>query len=204
MRLTKLNLCIIFFLFPLFLLSQNQDVRYYFDLVYRNAKRIYFGNQNPHFLVQDLSNQYLKVQSKEGIIQFIIWHSKNSQNVVIVEIIEKCSYLCAQKVNVLVYDGQNFTESKKYVFPIEDIESAVNFYLPYIVEQFDYYEFWYEFNFQTRGFTVGYRINKENDFILLPLVDIEFDGDVFVVTKYYDPPPYLVLPANKKRFGPRN
>lgn len=203
MLLTKLYLCLIFLIAPLFLLSQNQDVKYYFDLVYKNAKRTYFGSQEPEFLVQDIENQYLKVKSKLGTIQFITWKSKNSQNIVIVEIIEKCSYVCAQRVNVMVYDGQNFSECKKYVFPMEEIESAVNYYLPYIVKQFDYYEFWYEFVPQNRGFIIGYRVNIEEDFKLLPLVEIQFDGDIFVVSKYYDPPPYLELPANKKRFQPK-
>lgn len=200
MLLTKLNLVITFCFFPLFLFSQNQDVRHYFDLVYKNAKRTYFGNQEPEFLIQDLTNQYLKVLSKLGTIHFMTWQCKNSKHVIIVEVIEKCSYVCSQRVNVMIFDGQNFTEGKKYVFPMEEIESAVNYYLSYIVKQFDYYEFWYEFIPQTRGFVIGYRVNIDDTFKMLPLLEIAFDGDIFVVSKYYDPPPYLQLPANKKRF----
>ncbi len=203
MLLTKLGLCCILLICPLFLFTQNQDIKYYFDLVYKNAKRTYFGSQEPEFLVQDTENQFIKVKSKLGIIQFITWKSKNSQNVVIVEVIEKCSHVCAQRVNVMVYDGHNFSESKKYVIPLEDIESAVNYYLPYIAKQFDYYEFWYEFIPQSRGFTIGYRVNIEEEFKMIPLVEIQFDGDIFVVSKYYDPPPYLELPVNKKRFQPK-
>jgi len=203
LMLTKLNICLIFFLNPFFLFCQKQDVLYYFDIVYKNAKKTYFGNQEPEFLSKDLDNQYLKVKSRLGTIQFMTWQSKHSENVVIVEIIEKCSYVCAQRVNVMVYNGQNFSECKKYVFPLENIESAVNYYLPYIAKQFDYYEFWYEYIPSTRGFTVGYRVNIHEEFKMLPLVEIQFDGDIFVVSKYYDPPPYLEFPANKKRFQPK-
>ncbi len=203
MSLTNLTIGLLLFFCPLFLRCQNPDVRFYFDMVYKNAKRTYFGSQEPEFIVQDLRNQYLKVKSKLGTLQFMSWQCKNSQNVVIIEIIDKCSYVCAQRVNVMVYDGKNFSEAKKYVIPIEEIESAVNYYLPYIVKQFDYYEFWYEFIPDKRGFTIGYRVNIEEEFKLLPLLEIQFDGDIFVVSKYYDPPPYLSLPANKKRFIPK-
>lgn len=192
-----------FYSLPLFLFCQNQGIRFYFDLVYKNAKKAYFGVQEPEFLVQDDANQYLKLRSKLGVIQLMAWQTRHSSNVVIVEIIERCSHICAQRVNVMVYDGQNFTEAKKFVFPMEEIESAVNYYLPYIIKQFDFYEFWYEFIPITRGFTIGYRVNIGEDFKMLPLLEIQYDGDIFVVSKYYDPPPYLELPANKKRFQPK-
>ena len=189
--------------YPFFLFCQKQDVVFYFDLVYKNAKRTYFGSQEPEFIQKDLENHYLKVQSKLGTIQFITWQCTHSQNVVIIEIIEKCSHLCAQRVNVMVYDGQNFKESKQLVIPIDEIESAVNYYLPYITKQFDFYEFWYEFEPLSRGFKIGYRVNIEEEFKLLPLVEIHFNGEVFVVTKYYDPPPYLQVPAHIKRYQPK-
>lgn len=180
--------------------AQKPSAEQLFEIFYKDAKKKYFGTPNPNYVKRISSREHLQVPIKGGTLHFMLWYGNDNKTIVL-EIRERCSSICTQLVNAWIYNGENFTEAKNFVLPMDDIEAASQFFLPFIIKQYYFYEQWFRYNPDNNGLQFGYRVTVNDGHSFIPLANLVFDGEAFEVEKYYDPPPGLNIPPNVQRFG---